>query len=79
MSHYEATLIIGHVAAVVSVMGTYFRLHWKFMRRMAEMNRTLTKFLVEHEIVVDYICKQQGIKREDLPTRHVGGFEVNGF
>lgn len=67
---YEATLIIGHVGAIVAILGGYFRLHASVMKKIVALNSRFTEFMVEHEILVDFVCKQSGIKREDLPTRH---------
>ena len=60
---YEATLIIGHVGAIGAILGGFWRLSWR-----------LGKLTVEHEMLVNFMCKQMGISREDLPTRTHGIF-----
>jgi len=38
--------------------------------------KKLTINKVEHEMLIDWMCEQQGKKRGDLPTRHRNGSAV---
>ena len=59
MNHTE--IVVSLLAPLLGVIAYQWKIHAK-----------MTKLLVEHEILVDFMCKQNGIKREDLPTRHNG-------
>jgi hypothetical protein len=33
----------------------------------------IDRLKVEHEMLIDFYCEEKGIKRADLPTRHING------
>lgn len=70
VSEYELTLIVGHAGAIFVFVGGYIRLHYTFMKRIITLTKTLDRLAVEHEQLIDFMCQEKGIKREDLPTRH---------
>jgi hypothetical protein len=59
MNHIEIFL------ALLAPLGTIAVYQWRLHGQM-------TKLLVEHEILVDFMCEKTGKRREDLPTRHNG-------
>ena len=62
----------GHIEVAAASVGAitlaYFRLSFL-------LNKALNRWNIEHEMLVQDYCQRSGIKREDLPTRHAGGWK----
>lgn len=60
--HFDTTITLGNVltifVCIASVLGVFARIDWLF--------RT---FLFEHEMLVDWYCREHHINRADLPSR----------
>ena len=70
ISQYETTLIVGHVGAIVAILGGYFRLHAIVMRKMALLAELITLFSIEHELLVQHLRNpQQAAEPDEWPTR----------
>ena len=59
--HFDATVTLGNLLTLIILLGWAFRL-----------DRLLSKYLVEHEILINWYCESHGISPKDLPTRTRG-------
>ena len=70
VNSYEATLIVGHVGAIVAILGGYFRLHAVVMKKIAVLAEIITIFSIEHETLVQHLRNpQQTSDPDQWPTR----------
>jgi hypothetical protein len=54
-----------HVMVTLSVLLPVLIHQWR-------LERKLIKLLIEHEMLIDFLCDMTGKDRSDLPTRHNG-------
>lgn len=69
----------GHLAIIAAVItaltpGTVFL--WQIFKSMRNMDKKLTFFGVEHELLLQDYCKRNNIPLHELPTR-TGGLKPN--
>lgn len=57
-THSFLTISLGDIITVVAILGGIWR-----------VEKFFSKFLIEHEILVRWYCKEQGIELHELPTR----------
>lgn len=56
--NYIGAVLLGNVPLLIA-----------FAAYALRIDRLLTKFLIEHEMLMGWYCKEHGIEPDDLPTR----------
>jgi len=74
----QIAMNIGHLAIIASVVGaltpgTIFL--WQIFKAIRNMDRKLTFFGIEHELLLSWYCEKEGKKLNELPTR-TGGLKT---
>ena len=45
---------------------------WRILKTLGKTNRIMEKFMIEHEMLIQWYCKEHNIGLEDLATRTKG-------
>jgi len=58
---HAAEVAVGSAPGIILVLSYFFRL-----------DRRLQRWMVEHEVLMDWFCKEHGVEKRNLPTRSKG-------
>lgn len=59
--HFDFTISLGNILTIAAILGLIWR-----------VDRVVAKFLIEHEMLMGWYCKEHDIKLQDIPTRMKG-------
>jgi hypothetical protein len=61
--HFDFTISLGNILTIVALVGLILRI-----------DKVVRKFLIEHEMLINWYCKEHNIELKDIPTRMKGLF-----